>query len=283
MGNFQAARPRLEAAGRCRLPESQTLTPQDPGVAALVLLAPLLRITGNPTAALDALTGGLRRAEELAFPIGPFTRAYAHTYAAWFSQLSSDPKGAKEHAEVAIAISKEYGYATWLAAGTFHQAIASSWLDSPAAAVPQIEACVAGWQGAGANLFLPYLLLSLGDARRRAGDVVGARRAVEEGLAHTTGRDERFMEAELLRLRGVLAFELDPAHPEAAEADLLGAIQVARRQGARTFELRAAASLHSLKRSPESGEMLSRVLASFTDTSSMRELDDARALWEGAA
>lgn len=283
MGTFDAARACLEVGAGYDFPEDQTPTPQDPAVASLVILAPLLWMTGQPTEARSALDAGLARAQELAFPVGPFTRAYAHAYAAWFYQLASDPVGSAEHARITIDISEEYGFATWLAAGSFHQAIAASWLGPLEAAVASIEAAVAAWQGAGANLFLPYLFLSLADARRRAGDPIAARRAVDEGLAHTTRRNERFMEAELLRLRGELVSEMDPEHPEAAEGDLLAAVAVARKQGARAFELRAATSLHALRESPESAEMLRQVLGTFDPGAKMREVDEARAVWEGAA
>jgi len=283
LGQFDIARALLEVGARYQFPESETSTPHDPGVASLVLLAPLLWITGHPADARAALDEGLARAGRLVFPIGPFTRAYAHTYAAWFYQLTSEPEQSVEHARITMEISREYGFATWLGAGWLHHAIASSMLGPPHEAIPMIEQGVAAWKGAGANLFLPYFLFRLADARRRAGDPKAALLAVEEGLADTTRRDERFVEAVLRTLRGELLWEVFPERREDAASELRAAVSVARDQGARTFELRAATTLHALQGTEESGDGLRQVLASFRDAKSMRELDDARALCEGVA
>ncbi|MGH9041615.1 MAG: hypothetical protein ACRDZ3_15450 [Acidimicrobiia bacterium] len=283
LGEFDTARALLEIGARYRRSETETPTPHDPAVASLVLLAPLLWITGYPADARGALEEGLARAEQLVFPIGPFTRAYAHTYASWFHQLASEPEQSADHARITMEISKEYGFATWLGAGWLHHSIALSMLGPPQEAVPLMEAGIAAWQGAGANLFLPYFLFRLADARRRAGDRSAALLAVEEGLAQTTRREERFVEAELRRLRGELICESDPGPQATGESDLLAAIDVARHQGARTFELRAATSLHALQANEESAERLRRILASFEEGSSMRELEEALAAWRGAA
>jgi predicted ATPase len=73
-------------------------------------------------------------------------------------------------------------------------------------------------------------------------------RAADDALATVQMTDERFVEAELHRLRGELLMRASPPDPAAALSALEMALDVARRQGARAFEIRAQTSLSQLRR-----------------------------------
>ena len=94
--------------------------------------------------------------------------------------------------------------------------------------------------------------------------------------------EERWWEAEVYRLRGVLLLR-QPGMPQAeAEAWLQRALDVAHRQEAKSLELRAAMSLSRLwqqqgKRA-EARELLAEIYGWFTEGFDTAELQDAKAL-----
>jgi predicted ATPase len=112
---------------------------------------------------------------------------------------------------------------------------------------------------------------------------------VAAGL-ETLGRtDERFLEAELYRLKAlaVLARCVDDAGQAEAESLLREALATARRQGARAIELRAAMSLGRLWRSQgkvqQARELLAPVYGWFTEGFDTLDLKEAKALLEELA
>jgi predicted ATPase len=127
-----------------------------------------------------------------------------------------------------------------------HLAIANTMMGASGDAIPALQGGIAAWRAAGAELFVPYFLFRLAEAQRGAGDLDAAQAAIDEALAEVERRNERFVEAELLRLRAEVSLELDPSKTEDAERILRRAVDVAHRQGARTSELRATTSLHRL-------------------------------------
>ena len=104
--------------------------------------------------------------------------------------------------------------------------------------------------------------------------------------AHTLveQQEQRWWEAEVCRLRGVLLLR-QPETPQAeAEAWLQRALDVARRQEAKSLELRAAMSLCRLwqqqgKRA-EARELLAPIYGWFTEGFDTADLQDAKALLE---
>jgi predicted ATPase len=92
--------------------------------------------------------------------------------------------------------------------------------------------------------------------------------------------DERFFEAELYRLYG--EFQLLDGYISAAEVSLWKAIEVARRQHARSFELRAATDLADLmlkqERRAEAHSLLQGIYSWFTEGFDTPDLLAAKAL-----
>ena len=111
--------------------------------------------------------------------------------------------------------------------------------------VAQVVESLAGFRSTGARLPLPFWLSFQVESCLRAGRAAEGLRAVEEALSLSRRQLDRFYEAELCRLRGALLC-LAPADPASAEASFREAIGIARRQGARSLELRAALSLAAL-------------------------------------
>ena len=92
----------------------------------------------------------------------------------------------------------------------------------------------------------------------------------------------RAFEAELHRARGEILLKRDPANPAPAEEAFLTAIAVAKQQGTRSFELRAALSLAKLYQSTgrpaDAHAVLAPALEGFSPTPEMPEIAEAQAL-----
>jgi len=125
-------------------------------------------------------------------------------------------------------------------------------------------------------------LTELGVAYGKAGQAHHGLSAIAEGLALTEETDERFYEAESHRIKGELLRMRDDE--TAAEVSFRQAIEVARRQQARSWELRATMSLSRLWQQQGKREEAFRLLAGiydwFTEGFDTADLKDARALLE---
>jgi predicted ATPase len=98
-------------------------------------------------------------------------------------------------------------------------------------------------------VFVPLLKLALGQAQARAGDLDRAIATLDDVLATAERTGHRAFDAELHRARGELLLQRDPTNPAPAEDAFLTAIAVAKQQGTRSFELRAALALAKLYQS----------------------------------
>ena len=100
-------------------------------------------------------------------------------------------------------------------------------------------------------LFDGLLKIALAEAEAAAGDLDRALAALGEGLATAELMGFRAFEAELHRARGDILLQRDPGNPAPVEEAFLTAIAVAKQQGTRSFELRAALSLAKLYHSTD--------------------------------
>jgi predicted ATPase len=129
------------------------------------------------------------------------------------------------------------------------------------------------------------LKIPLAEAEARAGNVDHALAVLDEALATCERIGHRTFEAELHRVRGDTLLKRDPANPSLAESALGRAIEIARGQGTRSFELRAALSLAKLYqatgRPADAYALLAPALVGFTPTPEMSEIAEAQALLAG--
>ena len=131
-------------------------------------------------------------------------------------------------------------------------------------------------------LFDGLLKIALAEAEARAGDPGRAVAILDEALATCDRIGYRAFEAELHRARGEILLKRDPANPAPAEEAFLTAIAVAKQQGTRSFELRAALALAKLYQSTgrpvEAHAVLAPALEGFAPTPEMPEIAEAQAL-----
>ena len=147
-----------------------------------------------------------------------------------------------EHAEAAVALATEQGFPIWAALGTTLRGWALTMQGQGEAGMAQVRGGIAGLRDAGAALSFPYLCTVLAEVYLTW--ATASRRRVSQALAeaHTLveQHEERYWEAEICRLRGVLLLRQPDTSPVEAEAWLRRALDIARRQAAKALELRAA-------------------------------------------
>jgi len=98
----------------------------------------------------------------------------------------------------------------------------------------------------GSELLFTVILCNLALAHLEVGQVDEGLAAVDDGLQCVERDGERWAEAELHRFRGELLLACGSYHSSEAEACFGKALQIARRQDAKAYELRAAESLARL-------------------------------------
>ncbi|MGB5294825.1 MAG: hypothetical protein WBP34_07730, partial [Thermoanaerobaculia bacterium] len=190
------------------------------------------------------------------------------------------------------SISAKHGFSLWSAWATFIAgwvAGARADVGDEADGIALMERGLDAWRGTGTHILEPYLLALLSETCLRAGRIDAAGERLAKARAQVEKSDERWWEAELHRLQGeVLLAAADNGDPDydssdRAEACFQSALEVARRQQARSLELRAALSLSRLwspSRSDEARQVLGGVLETFTeghDTADLRAASEQMA------
>jgi tetratricopeptide (TPR) repeat protein len=216
--------------------EHLALYAQDPKAVCLVRLGWVDLWAGDAGRA-DARA---RSALELAVDLDHFmTRWYVLTYAAIVAAESEDLVRLAELLRDAELLGKRLPMRYLMIVGDALR----GWLDvcegSPSG-IDRIVRSVARSRTEGESLHLTYTLLLLARARGMAAELHEGRAATREALSLSHRRNQRYLEAELWRVDGELAYRLGESE---AAASLRRAVEVAEPQGARWLELRA---LHSL-------------------------------------
>ncbi len=188
---------------------------------------------------------GCRLANEIGHA---FSQLNASSVASTLFLLCGDAARAKELHLKAAALSEEHGYAISLAP----QLRSVIFEPNPAAAaslLDVLEKKMVAAQQLGLVQLQNVDLLMLSHARRHAGRLEKAMESLEQGVKLAEETDDRWYEAELLRLQANLLVEIEGSYPEIrARADelLQRSLEVADRQGALAWKLRAACSLFQL-------------------------------------
>jgi predicted ATPase len=121
----------------------------------------------------------------------------------------------------------------------------------------------------------------LAEASAWVGQTTEGLAALAEALAKSA---THWWEAELYRLRGELLLQQTATQPEEATVCFQQALAIARRQQAKSLELRAAMSLSRLwqrqGRRTEACELLAPIYGWFTEGFDTADLQDAKALLE---
>jgi predicted ATPase len=141
---------------------------------------------------------------------------------------------------------------------------------------------LAAYEATGSRLFTPFFLTLLAEALALAGEIEEGLAALDDALAQAAASGMRGWNAEIHRLRGELTSRLPHPDPAKAEESFRTALAIAREQGTRGYELRAATSVARLWRGQgrrgEARDLLAPVYAWFTEGFDTQDLKDVKAL-----
>jgi predicted ATPase len=252
---------------------------------------------GYPDQALQRSHEALALAPDLPHP---FSLASALHYAAMLHQFRREGQAVQERAEAAMVLSTEQGIPHYLALGTIWRGWALAEQDQVEEGIAQMRQGLTAWQAMGAELTLPTSLVLLAEAYGKVGKTEQGLTVLANALAQVEKTGERQYEAELYRLKGELVLaqskvqslkskvtdprSLTPDPQSEAEACFLKAIDIARKQQAKSLELRATTSLARLwqqqGKQHEAHLMLSEVYNWFTEGFDTKDLQEAKVLLE---
>jgi DNA-binding winged helix-turn-helix (wHTH) protein/tetratricopeptide (TPR) repeat protein len=209
----------------------------------------------------------------------PVDRATALTLIGMLCAFMSDPVAAAAQARAAVAVAQEHGHRQWLALAGVIAAWADATEERSARALTQLTRRIGDCARMGLTVMhCPFLCLAAG-AYLRAGKEGMALESLAQGEAHIRDTGERWYEPEMHRLRGVA---VQAREPRKAEANFQRAIDIARTQGAKFWELRAAVGLAMLWRQERKRDaarrLLEPILSSFATDADAFDLQTARAL-----
>ena len=143
---------------------------------------------------------------------------------------------------------------------------------------------LAAWRATRAETMRPYFLALLAAASAQVGQQEKGLTQLAEALAMANDTEERRHEAELYRLKGELLLARSAEHDTEAETCFRQALDIARRQQAKSWELRAAMSLSRLwqrqGKCAEARALLAPVYGWFTEGFDTADLQEAKALLE---
>ncbi|MBI3048433.1 MAG: AAA family ATPase [Acidobacteria bacterium] len=287
LGRFTTARTHLERGLELYDPvlhaDHRSIYNIDPGASCRRMLAWVLWFEGHPDQARARAREALEMAEEQGHH---FTVVYVCFFGAIVYVLRGECEAAVPLVERALALATDRGFPVWVAFATFLQ----RWILAEQGSAPdgalQMRRALADFERDGSRLMAVFFRLLVADAYRKAGSIDAGLEMLAEASALMAATGECLAEAELYRLKGELLLRQGAATP-AVEDCFEQALGVARRQGAKSWELRAAMSLARLwasqDRRLEARELLKGIHDAFTEGHETRDLCEAKALLDELA
>jgi predicted ATPase len=256
---------------------------QDPGVVARTFAALSLWMAGHPARAVRCAGEAIAhaRAGEHALSL-----AFALGVGAILDWMRREPRAARARADELIALSEEQGFPLWLGVGQ----VLAGWSlleDGDEAGQQRVDAGMGHLARVGARVGSTGFMAILAEIHWSHGREDAALGVLDLALAPTPGERSAFFDAELHRLKGEILARGARRAFAAGEEQLRTALDVARHQGARSLELRAATTLGRLLdeqgRRPEAQALLAPLHASFGEGHDAPDLRQAAALLAGWA
>ncbi len=260
----------------------------DFGVMALAFGSLLQWFLGFPDTALKWGKESVAVARGLGHP---FTLAFALTIGCELHWFLLDPDSIKAYTDELIPLAAEKRFVYWEGHGVFYRGERWTLEGRTAEGIAEMRRGLAMMRGTGTETCLTRLLTRVADACRKVGETEQGLSAVSEAMELMRRFDERYMEPELNRLKGELLLMRRGSEAGAgagvgsgaeaqAEKCFLEALDVSRRQNARSWELRTTISLCRLwikqGRQEEARALLPAVYGWFTEGFDTPDLQEAR-------
>ena len=253
----------------------------DPWVMSTCLLSYSEQLIGRSDQGLRRILALVARLREE--PSRLLEVAGAQTVVTWVHQVRREQQVARDMADANLALCSEQGFGELLAWSRWVRGWALSELGQEEDGIREIAQGIEESRSCGTKLILSWTLGVLASAHGRVGQIDEAFGRLTEAFEVVEQNGERFYEAELFRVKGELLLK-SPAREEAPEACFRRAIAIARRQSAKSWELRAATSLARLLaeqgKREEARAVLAEIYGWFTEGFDTADLKDAKGLLE---
>jgi predicted ATPase len=256
----------------------------DAGVSILSYRSLALWLLGYPEAARRDADEAVKCAREIGQAA---TLMYALVITPFAFFHYGDYPTANALLDEAIQLAEEKDAIFWKAWGMMQRGCILTLTGKHEDAVGAITSGIAAWRSTGSTIYLPLYLTYLARAYASTGRVNDAQRCIGEAMTAMETTKEKWAEPELNRAAGEIVL-LHP-HREASRAEeyFQRSLAVARKQEAKSWELRAAMSLARLWRSQgkpqQARELLAPVYGWFTEGFDTLDLKEAKALLEELA
>ena len=229
-----------------------------------------------------------REALAAAYELGhAFTTGQALYLTCWFHQVLREPRAVEARARTLMKLATDHGLSAWAA----HASVLHAWAVGQGGAVEtgiaELRQGLVAIEDMGVQQHTPGFLGLLARLYMGTKNPGEALNVLDEALARVDRLEERWFEADLLRLKGEALLGCSPDCVAEAEGCYQQALAVARHQGARLWELRAATSLARLCRDQgrrgDARDVLAPVYGWFTEGFDTADLKDAKALLDELA
>jgi predicted ATPase len=257
---------------------------EDAGVVCRIHAARVLWCLGYLDQGLARIDEALTLAQQIAHS---FSLGFALSSAALFHQLRREERVTQERAEAANSLATAQGFPFWSAYSSILRGWALAHQGQAQEGIEQIRQGLMAFRATGAELLPPYFMALLTEAYGTLGQPEAGLTVLAEALTLVDKTGERWYEPELHRLKGALLLQQSTDNHAEAQACFHRALDIARRQQAKSLELRAATSLGRLwqqqgKRA-EARQLLAEVYSWFTEGFDTLDLREAKALLDALA
>ena len=252
---------------------------QDVRVAILSHRSMALWLLGYPEAALRDADDALKDAREIGQAA---TVMFALNFAVFTHFFCGNYATATALVDELVALADQKGALYWKALGTAYQGCVLALTGKAADAIHVITSGIAAYRSTGATVYTPFWLSILAKAYAELGQFDDARRCIGEATTAVETTKETWCEAEIHRIAGEIALKSPVPDAAKAEAYFERALAVARKQQAKSWELRAAMSMARLWRDQgkreQARDLLAPVYGWFTEGFDTLDLKEAKAL-----
>lgn len=250
----------------------------DPKVATLSQSVGLWML-GYPDQALARVKQGMEWADELQHP---FSQMYARFFLAYTHLLRREVTLVLENAEALTTLANQHQNSFWFAQGLIVKGWAMAHMGQPAQGLQLLLQGFSIIRGTGSAFVLCSSAAWLGEVCGMAGKIEEGLSMLEDYISQSNSAGNLHMMSANYICRGELSLQLNK--PEQAETDFEKAIEIARQQQTRGWELRAATSLSQLRIRQGKMETARRALHEivnwFTEGLKTADLLEAQALLE---
>ena len=251
---------------------------QDVGAASLCWRSLACWLLGYPEFAISDTEQALKVAREIGHSA---TLMYVLNFSTWTHIHCGNYGKAAELIDQFIAWKDRTGSLFWAAWGMMQRGCLMALTGNASDAVQTIASGLAAMRSTGTTMWMPVWLSHLAKAKAELGEFDDVGRCIDQAMAAMEIAKERWYEAEVNRLAGDATLFLPNPDVDKAQAYFERALSVARKQHAKSFELRAAMSMAQLLREQgapqQARDLLAPVYGWFTEGLDTLDLRHARA------